>query len=78
MNEKEIETLITQMRQQFKKHFPKKSDLEIDKMILDVFFKAFCEDKMSREDLTTLTNFMGFETNEEILDEVEKEKKAHK
>ena len=74
MNEKQIRELITQLRQQFKAKNRDKSDEEIDKMILDVFFKAYCEDKMDREDLTTLTEVLGYQVNDEILDEIEREK----
>lgn len=78
MNDKEIRTLIKQLRQQFKAANKKKSDEEIDKMILDMFFKAFCDDKLIRSDLETLTNAMGYEVNDDILDEVEKEKAKRK
>ena len=76
MNEKQIRELIAQLRQQFKARNRDKSDEEIDKMILDVFFKAYCEDKMDREDLTTLTEVLGYQVNDEILDEIEREKKG--
>ena len=76
MNEKQIRELIAQLRQQFKAKNRDKSDEEIDKMILDVFFKAYCEDKMDREDLTTLTKVLGYQVNDEILDEIEREKKG--
>ena len=78
MNHREIMQLIKQMREQFKRSCPSKSDEEIDKMILDVFFKAYCEDKMDREDLTTLTNALGYGINKEILDEIEREKRGGK
>ena len=74
MNEKQIRELIAQLRQQFKARNRDKSDEEIDKMILDVFFKAYCEDKMDREDLTTLTEVLGYQVNDEILDEIERER----
>lgn len=76
MNEKQIRELIAQLRQQFKARNRDKSDEEIDRMILDVFFKAYCEDKMDREDLTTLTEVLGYQVNDEILDEIEREKKG--
>lgn len=76
MNEKEIKTLIKQLKQQFKKQYPNKSDEEVEKMILDVFFQAYCEDKMNREDLTTLTMVMGYSVNDDVLDQIEKEKKG--
>ena len=76
MNEKQIRELIDQLKKQFKAKYSNKSDEEIEQMILDVFFQAYCEDKMSREDLTTLTEFMGYEVKGEILDEIEKEKKG--
>ena len=47
-------------------------------MILDVFFQAFCEDKMDRRDLTALTNALGYDVKDEILDQVEEEKKKTK
>lgn len=78
MNEKEIKQLIKQLRNQFSTKFKDKTEEEIDEMILDMFFKAFCEDKMSREDLTALTEVMGYEIKEEVLDEIEKEKKGSK
>ena len=74
MNEKEIKTLIKQLKQQFKKQYPKRSDEEVEKMILDVFFQAYCEDKMDREDLTTLTMAMGYAVDNDVLDQIEKEK----
>ena len=76
MNERQIKELIAQLRQQFKVRNRDKSDEEIDKMILDVFFKAYCEDKMDREDLTTLTEVLGYQVNDEILGEIEREKKG--
>lgn len=75
MNKKEIEQLIKDLKCQFKKRYPNKSDEEIEHMILDVFFQAFCEDKMDRRDLTTLTNALGYDVKDEILDQVEEEKK---
>ena len=78
MNEKEIQQLIKQMRQQFSSIKKGSSEEEIDQMILDVFFRGYCEDKMSREDLTTLTSALGYEVKDEILDQVEKEKKEGK
>ena len=74
MNEKEIKQLIEDMKNQFSKAYPKKSEEEIEEMILDVFFKAYCEDKMDREDLTTLTNALGYEIKDEILNQIEKER----
>ena len=75
MNEKEIRKLIKDLKTQFSKSFPNKKEEEIEKMILDMFFKAYCEDKMCREDLTTLTEVMGYEVDDEILDQIEQEKK---
>ena len=78
MNEKEIKQLIKDLKTQFKKRYPNKSEEEIEQMILDVFFQAYCEDKMDRADLTTLTNVLGYEVKDEILDQIEKEKKERK
>ena len=78
MNEKEIKQLIKDLKTQFEKRYPDKSEEEIEHMILDVFFQAYCEDKMDRADLTTLTNVLGYEVKDEILDQIEKEKKEGK
>lgn len=78
MNEKEIYALIDQLRQQFRKINKNASEEEIDKMILDVFFQAYVEDEMDRDDLRTLTNALGYETNEDILDQVDADKRNRK
>ena len=74
MNNEQIKTLIKQMRSQFKAMYKNKNDDEIDRMILDVFFQAFCEKKMYRDDLTTLTNALGYEINDDVIDQVEKDR----
>ena len=76
MNEKQIELLIKQLKQQFKKKRPNSTEEDIEHMILDLFFQMFCEDKMDRKDLTTLTEALGYQVKDDILDEVEKEKKG--
>ena len=78
MNEQEIRQFIKQLRDQFSAKFKGESEEEIDKRILDMFFEVFCDDKMSRGDLTVLAELMGYEVKEEILDEVEKEKRGDK
>ena len=78
MNEKEIYALIDQLRQQFRKINKNASEEEIDKMILDVFFQAYVEDEMDRDDLRTLTNALGYETNEDVLDQVDADKRNRK
>lgn len=75
MNEKEMQQLIKQMRQQFGSIKKGSAEEEIDQMILDVFFRGYCENKMSREDLTTLTSALGCEVKDEILDQIEKERR---
>lgn len=74
MNKQQILNLISELRVTFKNGYPKRTDSEIDKMILDCFFHAFVEDKMDRHDLTVLTNALGYGVNDEILDQVEKDK----
>lgn len=78
MDEKQIKLLIKDFRLSFKKRYPNSTDEEIDHMILDVFFQAYCEDKMDRHDLTVLTDFLGYEVVDDVLDEIEKEKKGGK
>ena len=80
MNEEQIMQLIAQMKKQFKAAYSSKTDEEIEHMILDVFFETYATGKMNREDLTTLTNAMGYEVKDDVLDEYEgkvrKEEKA--
>lgn len=78
MNEQEIKVLIKQLKEQFKSKYPNKSNEDIEHIILDLFFQMFCEDKMDRQDLTTLTRALGYEVNDDILDQVEQEKKGCK
>ena len=78
MNEQEIKQLIKQLKQQFKSKYPNKSDEDIEHMILDLFFQTFIEDKMDRQDLTTLTRALGYEVNDDILDQIEQDKKGGK
>ncbi len=75
MNNEQINQLIKQMRQQFKSQFKNKNEEEIDKMILDIFFQAYCENKMDRQDLKTLTNALGYEVNDKVIDKIEKERR---
>ena len=77
MNEEEVMKTLNQIRKQLKEKYSDKSDEEIDEMMLDAFFKAYCDNQMTREDLTALTVVMGYGINDEVLDQVEKEKKEH-
>ena len=76
MNEKQIRLMLKNLKAYYKKHNPNKTETEIEEMILDLFFKMYCEDKMDREDLTTLTEVMGYQVKDDVLDEIEKEKKG--
>ena len=78
MNEKEIRQTVNAVREEYKKHFPNKTQEERDQLLLDSFFKAYCEDQMDREDLTVLASVMGYEVDKKILDKIEKEKKRGK
>ena len=75
MNEQQIRATIKQLQQQLGKKYKAKTEEEINEMILDMFFQAFCEDHISREDLTAFTEIMGYRVNDDILDEIEKQKK---
>lgn len=77
MDEKEIMQVIADLRRETKARFPNKTEEEVDEFILDdMFFRAFCEDRLPREDLEVLAMAMGYQPNPEILDQVEKEKAA--
>lgn len=73
MTDEELQQTLTGIREMYKEQFPKKSDDEIDQMILDSFFRAFCEGKLDRESLCALTVAMGYEPDEDVLDQIEKE-----
>ena len=75
MDEKEITKTIKKLKQHYKTKYPEMSKEEIDREVLDVFFQAFCQGKLDRNDLTTLTNAMGYMVKDEILDQIEKEMK---
>lgn len=78
MNENEIKELIKGLKTFYKKNNPDASEEEIEHMILDVFFKAYCENRMDKKDLSTLTNALGYRVKEDIIDQIEKEKKEGK
>ena len=78
MNKEQITLTLNEMKAQFKKAYPERTEEEIEEMILDIFFDGYCNDKMSREDLTVLTMALGYEVNNEVLDNIEKEKKERK
>ena len=78
MNNEEIIQLIKNLREEFRKGFPNKSDEERDNMILDIFFEAFCRNQIGRQDLTTLTIAMGHEVNNEVIGQLESEMKGAK
>ena len=46
-----------------------KTEEEIDEIILDGFFKAFCDGKISREDLVAIAEAMGYEPTEEFMND---------
>ena len=77
-NEEQVKKELERIRKEQKARFPDKTDEEIDELILNAFFQAYCENEMSREDLTGLTIAMGYEVVDEVLDKVEKEKKGKK
>lgn len=62
MDRNQIEELVKQL---------KAAGLDEEK-IMDVFYEAFTEKKMGREDLETLANFMGYELTDDFKEETEK------
>lgn len=62
-------------KKQFKEKYPNKTDEKIEHMMLDMLFQAYCEDVIDRHALTVLTEGLGYEVIDEVLDKVEKEKK---
>lgn len=74
LTNEQIKALTKEMRQTFGRSCRGKTEKEIDELILHAFFVSFCEDNISREDLTKLTKEMGYEVNDDVLDQVEKDK----
>lgn len=71
MNDEEIRSNIEQIKAQVKAkpENQDKSEDEIDELVLDSFFKAFTEGKLSKEDLENLAGAMGYEFSEEFAAE---------
>ena len=74
LTNEQIKALTKEMRQTFGRSCRGKTEKEIDELILHAFFVSLCEDNISREDLTKLTKEMGYEVNDDVLDQVEKDK----
>ena len=73
MNDEEIRTTIEEMKAQVKAkpENKEKTEEEIEEMMLDGFFKAYTEGKMSKEDLGALAGVMGYEFTEDFDKEEE-------
>ena len=74
LNKKDAE-FLENTKKQFKEKYPDKTDEEIEHMLLHMLFQAYCEDVIDRHALTVLTEGLGYEVIDEVLDKVEKEKK---
>ena len=68
MNDEEIRSTLEQIKAQVKAkpENQNKSDDEIDEMILESFYKAYTDGKMTKEDLGGLAQAMGYEFTEEF------------
>ena len=68
MNDEEIRSTLEQIKAQVKAkpENKDKTDDEIDEMILDSFYKAYTDGKMTKEDLGGLAQAMGYEFTEEF------------
>ena len=73
MNDEEIRTTIEEMKAQVKAKPENegKTEDEIEEIMLDGFFKAYTEGKMSKEDLAAIAGVMGYEFTEEFDKEEE-------
>lgn len=73
MNDEEIRSTIEQMKAQLKAkpENAEKSEDEIDEIMLNGFLKAVSEGEMSKEDLITLAEAMGYEPTEEFKNDSE-------
>ena len=77
MTEKELKQTIAAIKKAVtnKPENKGKTEEEIDKILLDGFFDAFVEGKLSKDDLCAIAVALGYEPQEDILDLVEKELK---
>lgn len=68
MDNEEIRSTIEQIKAQVKAkpENKDKTDDEIDEMILESFYKAYTDGKMTKEDLGGLAEMMGYEFTEEF------------
>lgn len=68
MNDEEIRSTIEQIKAQVKAkpENKDKTEDEIDEMILDAFFQAYTEGKMTKDDLGGLAEAMGYEFADEF------------
>lgn len=68
MNEEEIRTAVEEIKAQLKakEEYKDKSDDELDEVMLDGFFKAYTEGKMSKDDLGAIIGVMGYEFTEDF------------
>ena len=71
MNDKELRETLKAIKAQVKAKPENKgkSDEEIDRILLDGFFQAFCDGKMSRNDLAAITQALGYEVSEEFMND---------
>lgn len=76
MNQKELKKTLNEIKGAIKKNKPNLSEKEINKTLLDNFFRSYCDDEITRDDLEAVTIALGYEINEEVLDEIEKEKRG--
>ncbi len=67
--------VVRNLKKEMRIRFPANTEKEFNETILDMFFNAFCNDSISREDLTAITNELGYDVIEEVLDEVEMKKR---
>ena len=74
MTQEEVEKVLNQIKQQLKEKFKNKTDEEIEEAMLESFFEAYADNKMTRDDLVGLAAIMGYEANNEMLDQFDKER----
>lgn len=78
MEQEEAEKVLNQIKQQLKEKYKDKTDEEIEQAMLESFFEAYANNKMTRDDLVGLAAIMGYEANDEVLDQFEKERREAK
>ena len=78
MAEVKLKDWLEEVREQFKETFPNETDEQIEERMLTMLLDAYCQDVISMEELRTITSYMGYEIDEDIVEMIKEELKKRK